>query len=80
MVPLHLSLGGLKRPKSRPLRFRKLIYRKGADLGHMLLQSTIMKSYMGNTLASLDLTFSDIEKSKSSSLRFEVLHLVEQLN
>ena len=37
MTPSHLTLRDLERSKSRSLRFRSLISRKGAELGHMLL-------------------------------------------
>ncbi len=37
MTPSHLTLRDLERSKSRSLRFRSLIFRKGAELCHILL-------------------------------------------
>ncbi len=45
----HLTLSDLERSKSRSLRFRSLISRKWAMLGHMLLLNLNRKPYMGES-------------------------------
>ncbi len=40
MTPSHLTLSDLERPISKSLRFQRLISRKAADLGHILLLNT----------------------------------------
>ncbi len=57
----YLILSDLKRLKSRSLRFRSLISRKGAELGHMLLlsnnrkESIIYRESIGETHSFLKL-------------------------
>ncbi len=76
-TPSHLNLS-----KSRLLRFRSLISCKGAELGHMLPLDTTGKPYIESPMTSYmtlsgferaksHLTFSDLERSKSRSLRFQ---------
>ncbi len=48
----------------RSLRFRRLISRKGTELGHMLILNTNSKSYMGSTISPSRLILSDLERSK----------------
>ena len=62
---LHLTLSDLERSKSRSLRFRSLISRKGAQLGPMLLLNINRKPYMGSPMALSYLTLSDLERSRS---------------
>ena len=45
---ITFGLGDRERSKSRSLRYRNIIYRKGAELGHTLLLNINMKAYMGN--------------------------------
>ncbi len=58
----------LERSVSRSLRFRRLTFRKRAELDHVLLINTNRKSYMGSpTAASSHLTLSELERLKSKS-------------
>ncbi len=52
----HLTLNDFEWAKSRSLRFRSIISRKGAELGHMLLLNINRKAYMGSPLVRLHLT------------------------
>ncbi len=56
MTPSHLILSDLERSKSRSLRFRSLISRNGAALGHMLLLKINRRANMGSFLIRLHLT------------------------
>ncbi len=47
----HLTLSGLERSISRSFTFQRLISRKRAELGHMLLLNTNRISYMGSLIA-----------------------------
>ena len=64
MTQSHLTLSDLDRSISRSHRFQRLIFRKAAELGHMLLLNTSRKSYMGSPIPSSHLTLSDLERSK----------------
>ncbi len=68
LVQLHLTLDILK-GHSMSIRFRRLISRKGAELGHVLLLDTNRKSHMESPTAPSHLTLSDFVMSKSMSLR-----------
>ncbi len=74
-APLNLTLSDLERSNSRSPKFGSLITRKGAYLGHMLLLNINRnpKPYTGNPMTPLHLTLSDLERSKSRSLRFRSL-------
>ncbi len=48
----HLTLGDLERSQSWSLRFLKLICRKGAEIGNMLLLNINRKSYIGRPTAT----------------------------
>ncbi len=49
MTLSHLILSDLERSISRSLRYQRLISRKAAALGNMLLLDTNRKSYMGSS-------------------------------
>ena len=49
----------LERSLSRSLRFRRLIFHKGTELGYVLLLNTNRKSHMGSPTAPLHLTLGD---------------------
>ncbi len=51
MTPSHLTLSDLERSKSRSLRFQRLISRKGAELGPMLLLTINRNPYMVGPMA-----------------------------
>ncbi len=63
MTSSHMTLSDLKKSN-----FRNLISHKGAELGHILILNTNRKIYSAITLSHLIL--SDIERSKSRSLKF----------
>ncbi len=65
--PMTLSLLTLS------LRFQRLISRNGAELGPMLLLTIHRKPYMASLMTPSLLTLSDLERSKSTSLRFSVV-------
>ncbi len=71
-VQSHLTLSNLERSNSRSLRFRSLIHVscKGAELGHMLLLNINSKAYKESPMTLSHLTLSDLERSKSRSLKF----------
>ncbi len=48
MAPSYLALRDLELLKSRSLRFLRIISRKEAELGHMLLFKANRKPYMGS--------------------------------
>ncbi len=62
MTAFYLS--ELERSLSRSLRFQRLISRKAAELGHMLLLNTNRKSYVGSPIPLSHLTLSDLERAK----------------
>ncbi len=70
MALSHLTLSDLERSRSRSLRFRNLLSRKGDQLGPILLLNINKKSYFGSPMALSHLTFSDLERSRSRSLTF----------
>ncbi len=70
MTPSHLTLSDLERSKSRPLRFRRTISRKGVELGNMLPLNINRKAFMGSPFGAISVYFSDLERSVSRSLRF----------
>ncbi len=51
MTLSYLTSSELER--SKPLRFRRVISQKGAELGHMLLLNINMKAYMRSPLVQL---------------------------
>ena len=73
MTQSLLTLSDLERSKSRSLRFQRLISRKGAELGPMLLLTINRNPYMASPMALSNLTLTDIERSKFRSLRFSVV-------
>ncbi len=81
MTLSHLTLSYLERSNSRSvrLRFRSLISRKGAELGHMLLPVLDInrKQYMGSPMTLSHLTLGDLERPISRSLRGQRLKAAE---
>ncbi len=69
MTVSNLTLSDLERSKSRSmsksLTFPSLIFRKGAQLGPMLLLIINRKPCMGSTMTASHLTLNDLEKSRS---------------
>ena len=65
MTLSYLTLSDLERSISRLFRFQRLISRKAAELGYMLILNTNRKSYIGSPKSSSHLTLSDLERSKS---------------
>ncbi len=55
---------------SMPLSFSRLISRKRAVLGHVVLLNTNRKSYMGIALLPSHLTLDDLDRPRPRSLRF----------
>ncbi len=47
------------------------LYRKGAELGYMLLLNTTRKPYMGSPIAPSHLTLGDLERSKIKVLKMD---------
>ena len=78
MTSSLLTLSDLDRSKSRSLGFQILIYRKGADLGPMLLLTINRKHFMPSLMTSSLWTLSDLERSKSSHSDFKALYLVKE--
>ncbi len=71
----HLTLKELVRSKLRSLGYESLASPTGAQLGQILLLPTNRKSYMGSTMAPLDLDLG----LKSRSLRFfKVLYIIKE--
>ena len=62
-------LGDLERSMSRSLRFRRLIFRKGSELGHVLLENTNRKSYMWSPIALSHFPLNGLERSMGRSFR-----------
>ncbi len=60
----------LERSMSRSLRFGRLIFRKGADSGHVLLIKHQEEWHMGSLSAPSHLTLSELESLNSRSHRF----------
>ncbi len=73
MTSSLFDLERLERSKSRSLRFQSLISRKGAELGPMLVLTINRKPYMVSPMVLSNLTLTDLEWSKSMSLRFSVV-------
>ncbi len=59
MAKSHLTLSDLEMSKSRPLKFRIHISRKGAEFEHMLLLNINRKAYMESPVTSSHLTLGD---------------------
>ncbi len=53
MAPLHMTLSALEMSKSMSFRLYRLLSRKGAELGHILLLHTDKKLYMGRPMAGI---------------------------
>ncbi len=53
MTLLFLSWSVLERSMSRSLRFGSIIFRKGAELGHMLLLNINSKAYVESPFVRL---------------------------
>ena len=67
---ITFDLSDIERSISRSLRFWRLISRKGAQLGHVLLLNANRKSYMGggrSPRAASHLTLSDLERSNRTT-------------
>ncbi len=74
MAPLQLTLSYLEKSNRSSFQFGSLISHKGADLGLILLVSTIRKSHMGSPpvpVPARNLTMSDIEGQNRGHLDFE---------
>ncbi len=70
---MTFDLERLERSRPRSLRFQSLISRKGAELDPMLVLTINRKPYMASPMALSNLTLTDLEGSKSRSLRFSVV-------
>ncbi len=53
---IRLTFSNLEMSDSRLIIFQSVIFRKGLQLGYMLLLHTNSKSYMGSAIAPSDLT------------------------
>ncbi len=75
MTPSYFTLSDLERSNARSLRFRCLISCTGAELGHALLLNSNRKAYAGmeSRMTSSNMTFSDLKRTSSRSLRFRSL-------
>ena len=67
---ITFDFNDLERSVSRSLRFGRLIFRKGADSGRVLLIKHQEESHMRSPTAPSHLTLSDIERLNSRSLGF----------
>ncbi len=67
---ITFDFSDLERSMSRSFRFGRLISRKGADSGHVLLLNTNKKSHVESLTAPSHLTWSDLERLNSRSLIF----------
>ncbi len=76
MASSHLTLHDLERLMSRAIRFWRLITRREAELGHVLLLSTNRKSYIVSPVEQSHLTLGDFERSKSGHSEFKGLDLI----
>ncbi len=70
---ITFDLERLERSKSRSFTFQSLISRKGFVLGPMLVLTINRKPYMASQMALSNLTLTNLERSKSRSLRFSVV-------
>ncbi len=59
----HLTLSDIERSISMSLKLQRLISRKAAEFGRILLLNTNRKSYMGSPKAPSHLTLSDLESN-----------------
>ncbi len=64
MAPINLTLNDLERSNSRSPKFRRLISRKGAELGPMLLLNINRKSYMWSPISLSNLTLSALNAQR----------------
>ncbi len=69
-MAVTFDLSDVERSMLKSLRFLKLISRKKAQLGHMLLLNINRKPYRESPMTVSRLTLSYLERSKSRSLRF----------
>ncbi len=67
---ITFDFNDLERSMSRSLIFGRLISRKGADSGHMLLLNTNKKSHGESLTAPSHLTWGDLERLNSRSFTF----------
>ena len=70
---LHVDHEWPWKVSSRSPRFQTVISCKRAYLDPMLQLNINGKPYMGNLMAPIDLTLSDIERSKSRSFRYWII-------
>ncbi len=70
---ITFELERLEKSTPRSLRFQSLISRKGAELGPILILTINRKPYMASPMVLSNLTFTDLQRSKSRSLRFSVV-------
>ncbi len=59
-----LTLSDLERSKSRSLGFQRLISRKGAELGPILVLTINRKPYIASPITPSLLTLSDLDRPK----------------
>ncbi len=64
MTLTRLTLSDLERSISRSLGLQRVVSRKAAELGHVLLLNTNRRSYMVSPIPSSQLSLSDLETSK----------------
>ncbi len=62
MTLSQLTLWDLKRSKSMSLRFRSIIYSKGAELGNMSLLNINGKVYMSSLLVGVHLILENLKR------------------
>ncbi len=60
----------LERSLPRSLRFRRLIFCKGAELGHMSLLNINRKTIYGESIDAITCEFSELQRFMSRSLKF----------
>ncbi len=70
----------LERSMSRPLKFWKLISRKGAELGHMLLLNINRKPHMGSPMTLSHLALREHWKVNIKVTQISKAYLVKQLS
>ena len=74
------TLCDLERSKSKSLRFQSLIYRKGAELGRMLLLSHQQETIYGESNDTITFDLERIERSSQGQSDFKPLYLVKELS
>ncbi len=79
LAPLYLTLNDRERSNSRSLKFRNLISRKGAELGHRLPLNVNWKPYMGVELHHRVRPWGTLKGHCQGHMNFEVLHLAKEL-